>query len=773
MKTLNKLGNALLGSDAKRSQRIYAAVSLLLLTAILFMALYYILSDPMTDSDYVEDVIWAQASIDSGRLLSTTFHYGYAMPLGGNVFMLPFVAMLGQTLFANRLGIVLFFSVLVFALLVLAANATKRRGDMYTLTAIALLAMFTATGANLLHHILYYGMAYISALGLLGCALPVITGKAQGKKAIKWLIGLLLWGFVSAANGFVQIALSALPVLLAIAVCVMIKKSRLISRDNLGEAASAAAIIVGIAAGLVFFKLAMNGVPDMGYVETSGSYTIVSDAELLEHLEILPSSWVSIFGLSVGGDSAFAIGGLRSLFRVTVFLAVTVSPVLLLCVWKKLDTASRLIFFANTFTGAVCLMEFLLTQKGAGTPRVLMNMLLCAYLNAALFFSCYINELRWKTVTAVAIAGITFITSFEVYKNEIKVKQQSPIIDIIKSEDLKYGFGGFWVANVNTVLSEGDVFIRSIGTNVVRGVDRGLLQTDDLWYNRPADADEFFLLLTSDELGEYANIEKANSYLTESCKRKVDINDAFVMLVYDMDFWDELFVPSVLRFGPDYGAITQEGGTREGDELVMPEGTSINIIRQGMRDGTYTLEISGEGADSAEVSVVSGDTSVELRRAGTEGAEYKLELSSGYNNVGITITAGKGGLRYEEAELRVRSVIRSGYDMFSPEIVQDANCDQSEEEVAVMPGGSVSGPNVEFTPGSYLITVTGRKLENADIEVTSDDGAVKHEMLDIVTSEDGISFRLELKEDAPGLNITVRNPGKDYLIWRSLLIETD
>ena len=50
---------------------------------------------PATNSDYVEGLFWADASIKNSSLLNPDYIYPYAIPFGANVIFIPFVYALG------------------------------------------------------------------------------------------------------------------------------------------------------------------------------------------------------------------------------------------------------------------------------------------------------------------------------------------------------------------------------------------------------------------------------------------------------------------------------------------------------------------------------------------------------------------------------------------------------------------------------------------------------------------------------------------------------
>ena len=101
-----------------------AAAPWLAMAPGLFLILYYIIgpAEGYMTSDCTDSLRWAQATLESGKLISDSFDYAAILPFGGNLLFLPFVAMFGYSTTAQICGLV------VFALLFAAALYYLVRG---------------------------------------------------------------------------------------------------------------------------------------------------------------------------------------------------------------------------------------------------------------------------------------------------------------------------------------------------------------------------------------------------------------------------------------------------------------------------------------------------------------------------------------------------------------------------------------------------------------------------------------------------------------------
>ena len=96
--------------DKKKICKIASIVLPLLLILLSFaVVVYYILgpAEGYFHSDCTDTLLWAQASYDSGKLISDNFKYAALLPFGGNLLMLPFIPIFGVSMTTHNIGMVL------------------------------------------------------------------------------------------------------------------------------------------------------------------------------------------------------------------------------------------------------------------------------------------------------------------------------------------------------------------------------------------------------------------------------------------------------------------------------------------------------------------------------------------------------------------------------------------------------------------------------------------------------------------------------------------
>ena len=81
--------------------------------------LYYIIgpSRGFFHSDCADSILWANATVESGKVFSEDFHYAALLPFGASLWMVPAVAVFGLSMRAQ------IFSMSVFAILFVAVLA--------------------------------------------------------------------------------------------------------------------------------------------------------------------------------------------------------------------------------------------------------------------------------------------------------------------------------------------------------------------------------------------------------------------------------------------------------------------------------------------------------------------------------------------------------------------------------------------------------------------------------------------------------------------------
>ena len=605
--------------------------------------------------------------------------------------------------------------------------------------------------------------------------MPIINNDLNGKKTIKWYIGIFIWSFVGASNGIIQIILSVFPAIGAIIWIVFLKKDHLISKNNLKEYILAGAIVAGTAAGLIFYKIAMRGVPETNYAENTGTFTLATGVQMLENFRALPSNWMGVFWISDSNVPILSKSGFLVAVRLLMFITVTVIPFVMLALWKKLGSAAKFIMMNHILISAVCCATSVLTVRTSGGSRLLYNMAHSAFIVTAVFLTGYVQKIRWKNVIALGIAGISLFSSLDIYRHGPYV-EGSPILAAIEKEGLEYGFARFWNANVNTVRSGGKIKVREAEVSDQFGFIKGTLQTDALWYNQPIDASEFFVLLTNDDSGEFKRIGNCNSYLIEKAKRIVEL-EGYNLLIYDISFWNELFNPSVRKQGVGYSGMSTTDACRITENgIFVSETGKLTMPSAGLQNGNYIVKVYGENLGKEDVS---------LSFEGKDGCSYKFKeideeekclvydvvLNGGYNYIIVEISNNtKDEIVFNQVVIGKDMQDVLEYNAGSGSIQTNGSCELADNAIGLMPGGLVYGPYCTLYEGEYTITVYGENLDNANIYASYDFGGKRLDLVKTDSDDKSISFEISVDSTLSNAEIVVSNDTEESIMWTGLII---
>ncbi len=498
--------------------------ALLALSAVCAACVYYIVACPLYNSDYVEDVFWAQASLRSGRILSDTFMYGYALPVGGNLFMLPFVALFGVGLPANRCGMILFFLVLLLAVRDFCRGFFERRTDRLWAAALLLLSLLTAAGEDLLVHILHYGIAFASTLGALGCLFRY--EESEGRHGLP---GLLVWTAWSAVNGILTLVFFLLPFLFAAVV------------TEAGEAPAAAgarkkmrtlriALLLTVGIALLFHALFMRNVQESGYLTNR----LDDPGQWLSNAARVPGLWFSLFHLN---DSALSLP-VRAVWAV-LMAAATLAPILMLLSYRRLGRRERrLVLFQSSLTAGclfLCVFIWPRNYSHALWPVQLLNF-------AALPVCALRCEppVQLRRAAAAALLACALAVSIPVFRMDTR-PARAELMSVLESQGLRYGFATFFQANALTAGSGEQLLVRSV-TLDDKTLHGRYFQAERDWFE-PQPCERFFLALRPQELDVLRTSHPALAALAE----RTEEADGLYILIYDSRYWETLIRPEELQ----------------------------------------------------------------------------------------------------------------------------------------------------------------------------------------------------------------------------------
>lgn len=541
----NKNMSAIKNNKIKNKE--YLPVLLLVLTVVSALLIIFSFSSGIYDYDgydYCEGIPLAEATLRAGTLINPDYRYYYLIPVGPNVLMAPFVKLFGYTITANRMGMLVYYGMLMAAVWYLSGRLFGDISDRIMFSAVVNLFVYTYTGDNLLHHLLGYGIGLVCLMAELACVMAVGRERATAKTYVL----LAVCGLWAAVNGEVTAALSSIPVILAVLYCGY--------RGNSLKKYRKALIILGCVtlAGMCFYKyLDAVSVSQHMYdgrfvLDTAGS----TGSKLFT---IFPGDYLKLFFYDPAGESVFSPVGILMLIRLGVALITLILPFLTVYtekrhgVYTQAEETEQIFLYANLIVTAVCLGEYLLVQTSV--LRYLFNVMMALFTLGAWYLTRVMRKVHMPfcrlvlILFAVLMTGKTALMTYPYGKQlEQRYLDASALLD---RYGLKNGYTFVMFMEPMELYSNGEHRLSTIGYDEQYDqwhVFDDRVYTEDLF--KPVGSDYFFVL-TENSYGWEGLQADRSWHLFSQCRRAVKTK-AFSLYIYDIDQWEDVFITEDERY---------------------------------------------------------------------------------------------------------------------------------------------------------------------------------------------------------------------------------
>ena len=522
-------------------KRLLTIIGIILMAAALFTVIHFIWSDLYIaefDADNAETAIWAQATLESGKLVDPDFCYSTQLiPVGGNLFFAPFVKGFGVGLTALRAGYTV-LAVIFAALLVFALRALLPSWGLAMIGCGLIMILTTATEILrdiIWAHTVYYGVSIFCILMCIGSLGLYLRGKRVLGGILFFLSALL-----GSVNGNVVLLYTALPLAAALFL-------ELMNQEHPSEGFMKGPLLLicaAIVCGFVLHKWICSGVQQTLYTD---KYTQISQAsQWLEHLRLLPERWLSLFfDLPEESVPVMSSVGIKLALRLGTALVLSVLPFFSFFVLR--DTESRLtriVILYHWILCAVLLFFFVFGMISSLNWRLI-----------PLWFSCLIVD--WLTMVwmlkertflrmagaaaaclMVLFAGMTAVSVVRKPADLSVWYGNGTIYNVLETNGLTHGYStNFWYVNSITVLSESRINVLPVNiTDDGFTIDNALAR--GAWYREAPTEQRTFLICWERELlrqypwleDEAIEVLRATQYTPA-----YDLTHGYFILVYDHD----------------------------------------------------------------------------------------------------------------------------------------------------------------------------------------------------------------------------------------------
>ena len=593
---------------------IYSSVLSVLAVLIIASIGVYCFS-PALDSDMVEGLFWSEAAISGNGILNSVFVYSYAIPFGANLMLIPFIRIFGMTQLANSFGMLCFYLIIVATGFILLKELGVSYSKAIIGTAVLVLVFRSQIGVNLLHHTLFYQIGLICYMGLSGCLLHCIKCESPIKK--RWYILLFVFALWNGSNGVATIMLSSFPVVVSLSIALLCEKIPIKNAIKL-----ISFVVVGVLVGYGIYILYLNGIQESSYLEKAGSYSFASTDSWIENLREMPKIWLDYF-MVLNPDQKQIVSpeGFETLISIVLAIICAAVPFAFVRQLRKLKIEDCFIFIGSIIIWAVCIIQYVFVRKGA-EDRLIIN----GFFTNFILLS--VAVCRYKTRTAkqrttfliTAILLCAYSICFPINANWTYHALET---NELEARELSYGLASsFWDAGINTVNTEGKIKIRPVT------VRNGAIipweyQTKYSWYDKPSDADEWFLLLHEDEYNDLMN--SPNKLILDSSKEIISIkgnyanpndslrhayneyveNQDYKVLIFPVEKWDECVRGKKFVYNFESGKWISGGECVDGVRYIHSGGISYGPYIQLSEGNNCRVIIEGENLRKAKLQVYS------------------------------------------------------------------------------------------------------------------------------------------------------------------------
>lgn len=464
-------------------------------------------------SDCTDSLRWAQATYESGQLISDNFYYAAILPFGGNLLFLPFVAIFGYSMTAQLCGLTLFALLFIAALYYLARGL----GYSHTVSAcmVGVMLMIMSSSAKLREimweHVFYYNLGLLFFCFGLGLALRILRqdgpadnpGSARPHDWVRVAV-LLVFSLIAATDGLQTLVCFTLPLICGVFANRFLHEGRLLCRRNVNTAILLALVVLCSALGFLLIGPLSHGVT-AGYADAYSAYSAMSS--WTDNFLGFFVNWLSLLGVSVtAGDPLVSLDSIVNMIRIFGGIILLVAPLVLAAGFNKIrNSAVRTVLIGHFAVSAFILFAVTFGKLGGANWRLvpmLGTSVLASFMTAIELIG------RKKVAGRIGALLLAFlilmgcVSALEISRMPADYGDDNSwhvASEQLAARGLKYGYANFWWAEAITMISGGDVVVANLYPGSKAPVEYNYQQPAGSYDDRE-DADRYFLLLTEDEV---------------------------------------------------------------------------------------------------------------------------------------------------------------------------------------------------------------------------------------------------------------------------------
>ena len=542
---------------------IFTILCLFAALAGLGVVIYYICG-PMEGylhGDYTDTIYWANATLESGKVLDPDFKYAGILPFSANIWFVPYIALFGMTMTAHKLGMITYLILQAAAIwFMLRSFKWSVASTSLTITSVLLLLSGSEKLREMMWgHVIYYSLAALLLCVGLGLVFRLSEArmefsKEKGKKeTVKYIVLLALTAILfggNGTNGFQLIALVTLPcIVCALADIILSPDKKLLHRDNYSSYVTVAVMGVSTLVGILLLKHWQGDIT----VNYTTYYSKINPTDKwMDNLMNIPKHWFTLLGCDMKvANEMFEIESIKMLIFAFEGLLLAVLPIVGFINYKKIeDKGSRVLLWAHLTVSAVIIFGYTCGNLGNVNWRMLPMMATSILASAATVKHLAVlnaeKSFAPKRIAALLAAAMALGSAFNFYtmaKMEYDFDRDDVyhlLAEELESRGLEYGYATFWYSQSITLLSDSKVKTRMVLADDEDGVTTDYYQNNFNWYKDVEGVDRYFVLLSKEENRTVEKSDKWNEFVENTDHEIEYLFDNYVLYIFEenLDFPD-------------------------------------------------------------------------------------------------------------------------------------------------------------------------------------------------------------------------------------------
>ncbi|MCR4794192.1 MAG: hypothetical protein K5898_03295 [Ruminococcus sp.] len=523
-------------------------------------AVYYIIYAGKYEfhADCTDTIMWANASLESGKLYDPSFAYACFLPFSTSTIMIPLIKIFGFGMTAHIAGMLCFFILITLFMILMIREITGNTPAGFAGTALFIsITLVTPKLREIFWgHTIYYSLGLLFlVIGTFLYARILSLGskesklKKEGKNhkgtflhKLILFMGLCLFMLLSGMNGISGLTLFALPFAGAIFIEQFInKKYSILSGKTALVTFRALVFLIMTVVGNMLNNHLLYGLT-ANYQNANSEFSEMNS--WISHLQKLPIAWFRLLGVENIPDVMFTNKqGIPNIVYIVSALILAAMPIIaticykkygndrkgrMMRIWVWLHWAVTAVVLMGYICGVLAVADWRLTPM-VGTSLILSILFVCWAVTENADCSRIVSLL---IVPVFAAGFLAFSNVMKMPKDGYKQNTWYQLADFLDEHGLTRGYSTFWNANSITLITDGKIKVSDVYIDD-KGVSMRRYQSSTKWYKDNPLQRKYFLILEGDER---SNFIKSDDYKKDIPMNTLTttINDTkYTIFVYD------------------------------------------------------------------------------------------------------------------------------------------------------------------------------------------------------------------------------------------------